>query len=339
MPEKRVAITGATGFLGYHILRAVLEKGYQPVAIVKDIAAARKKLPDNIEIRQADIMFAEELKTAFKGMNAAIHLAGMVSVNKCDDENVYRINVIGASNFLKAAGQAGINRILFTSTTSAVGALDCDKSDAAYNERSSFNLSYLPVTYIQAKREAHNLALNAIERGLPVVILSPTFVLGPNDINLNAGKLINSIRKKELPVCPHGGVNPIDVRDVAYAYVAALEHPNPKAHYILASRNNLTLRKFIEQVARTAKVKPPHFSIPPFLELAIATIVEFIFPSGALTAAGARLGRYYWYFDAALARHDLSLKCRPLIDTLNDTLTWLIEREKLINQAGGSEKK
>jgi dihydroflavonol-4-reductase len=336
---KLVAITGATGFFGYHILRAIRDKGYQPIAVVRDVTTAKNKLPGNIEIRQADITDAGELKAAFKGMDAAIHLASMVSINKRDNKDVYHVNVNGAENFLNAAEQAGIKRILFTSTTSAVGALNCNQPDAAYDETSAFNLSCEPVAYIQAKRDAHNLALNARARGAPVVILSPSFVLGPNDINLNTSRLINSIRKKELPICPHGGLNPIDVRDIAQVYVAALEHPNPAAHYILASRNNLTLKTFIEHVATIANVTPPRLSIPTFLALAIATIVETLSPAGALTAAGARIGSYYWYFNAALARRDLSLNCRPLFDTLNDTLTWLIDREKLIIQKNGLEKK
>lgn len=327
MAKQLVAITGATGFLGRFVLKAVCEKGYAPVAVVRDVASARLQLPANIEIRQADVTDETALVNAFHGVQTAIHLAGMVSVNKCDDQAVNRVNVLGAQNFLNAVEKAEIDRAIFTSTTSAVAALSQNNPDLACDETVDFNLACEPVAYIQAKRKAHKLALKAKARGLPIVILSPSFVLGPDDINSNTSELVDAVRKKELPVCPYGGVNPIDVRDVAQAYVAALEHPNPAPHYILASHENLTLKDFIGHVAALAGVSPPRISLPNSLVLAVATIAETLFPTGGLTAAGARLGSYYWYFNAALARRDLSLNCRSLDETLKATLSWLITRE------------
>ena len=223
--------------------------GYTPVAVVRDVAVARRQLPDNIEIRRADITDVTALTEAFVGVQAAIHLAGMVSVKRCDNMEIHRINVTGAQNFLTAVEQAGVMRALFTSTTSAVAALSSDLPGAAYDETAVFNLACEPVAYIQAKRVAHELALNARQRGLPVVVLSPGFVLGPDDINANTSELVDAVRRGRLPVCPRGGVNPIDVRDIAQAYVAALDHPDPAPHYILASRENLTLKDFIGRVA------------------------------------------------------------------------------------------
>lgn len=329
MTGKLVAITGATGFLGRHVIRAVLAAGHRPVAVVRDSAASAHTLPDNIEIRQADITDVTELTQAFRGVQAAIHLAGMVSVNKRDDEEIYRVNVEGAQNFIVAVDNAQVKRALFTSTTSSVAALSHDQPDAANNEKAVFNLACEPVAYIQAKRIAHNLVMDARERGAPIVVLSPSFVLGPDDINFNTSELVDAVQRRRLPVCPKGGVNPIDVRDIAQAYVAALDHPAPAPHYILASRENLTLKDFIGRVAVLAKVKPPRISLPNALVLAIATMVETLRPSGTLTAAGARLGSYYWYFDAALARRDLSLNCRPLNETLDATLTWLANRKNM----------
>ena len=320
MAGKVVAITGATGFLGRHVLNAVQTAGHRPIAVVRDIAAARSQLPDNIEIRQADITDETALIEAFHGVQVAIHLAGMVSVNKRDDKDIHRVNISGAQNFLTAVKNSGVRRALFTSTTSAVAGLTHDQLEAANDETAVFNLTCEPVAYIQAKRIAHNLVLEARERGVPVVVLSPNFVLGPDDINSNTSELVDAVRRRGLPVCPRGGVNPIDVRDIAQAYVAALDHPDPAPHYILASCENLTLKDFIGRVAALAGVTPPRISLPNALILAIAIVVETLHPAGSLTAAGARLGSYYWYFDAALARQDLSLNCRPLDETLTATL-------------------
>ncbi len=327
MTGKIVAITGATGFLGRHVLNAVQAAGHRPIAVVRDIAAARRRLLDNIEIRQADITDVAALTEAFQGVHAVIHLAGMVSVNKRDDKDIHRVNISGAQNFIAAVKNSGVRRALFTSTTSAVAGLTHDQLEAANDETAVFNLTCEPVAYIQAKRIAHTLVLEAREQGVPIVVLSPSFVLGPDDINFNTSELVDAVRRRKLPVCPRGGVNPIDVRDVAQAYVAALEHSGPAPHYILASRENLTLKDFIGRVAALAGVTPPRISLPNALVLAFASVVETLHPSGSLTAAGARLGSYYWYFDAALARQDLILNCRPLNETLIATLDWLRSRE------------
>jgi len=328
MSKQVVAITGATGFMGRHVLKAVHDAGYRPVAVVRNKITARDILPDYIEIRQADMIDLTQVTDAFRGVQAAIHLAGMVSVNKRDNDAVYRTNVKGAENFLSAAKDAGVRRILFTSTTSAVAALTRDQPHFPHDETAGFNLACEPVAYIQAKRAAHDRALAARAEGLPVVTLSPSFVLGPDDINGNTSELIEAVRKKGLPVCPYGGVNPIDVRDIAQAYVAALQHADPAPHYILASRENVTLKDFIGRVAKLAGVSPPRISLPNALTLPIAAVIETIYPAGALTAAGTRLGSYYWYFDAALARRDLSLNCRPLNETLEATLHWLMDKER-----------
>lgn len=323
MTAKNVAVTGATGFLGYHVLQALLAAGYTPVAVVREPDSARRQLPYQVEIRQADIMNLDDLVTAFEGVEAAIHLAGKVSVNKRDDKDVFRVNVTGAQNFLEAVAQTGVRRALFTSTTSAVGALSHNHPEAALDETSHFNLEAVQVAYIQAKRQAHEMALKARSRGTPVVVLSPSFVLGPEDINSNTTVLVDAVRCRRLPICPDGGVNPIDVRDCASAYIAALDHPAPAPHYILASPHNMALKDFVRRVADLAQVPSPHISLPPWLVLQIAKIVERFSPEGELTAAGAQLGSYYWYFNAEAARRDLSLKCRPLDDTLKATFDWL----------------
>jgi len=328
MSGKSVAITGATGFLGRYVLSAVYQAGHSPVAVVRNMAAARNLLPDHIELRQADITDPAALTRAFQGMDAAIHMAGKVSASRRDEAEIYRVNVAGARNFLEAAEQAGLKRAVFTSTTSAVAALSDDRPDQACDETASFNLSTVPVAYIQAKRQAHELALAAQGRGMPVVILSPSLVLGPGDINRGSSELVDAVRCHRLPVCPQGGINPVDVRDIARAYGAVLDHPDPAPHYILASGENLTLKNLTARVARLAGIPPPWLSLPRGLLLPVAALVEKIFPAGNVTTAGVHLGSRYWYFTAALARRDLALKCRPLDETLQATLDWLGSREQ-----------
>lgn len=328
MAGKKIAITGATGFLGRHVCQAVYSAGHIPIAVVRKPITARALFPSYIEIRNADILNADALVDALSGCHAAIHLAGMVSLNKCDKDQLYKVNIEGAKNFINAFQKNNIKQAIFTSSTSAVAALTDDNSKDAFDEAAFFNLSSLDVDYIKAKRSAHILALDAQDNDLPITILSPSFVLGPDDINSNTSSLIDAIRRRALPVFPNGGINPIDVRDVARAYVAVLNHPDPARHYILASTVNISLKDFTRHVAKIADVPTPLFSITNKMTSIFAHVLETISPRGDLTVDGAKLSKLYWYFNAALARKDLSLKCRALDATIYDTLHWLIHKER-----------
>ncbi|MBT5072355.1 MAG: NAD-dependent epimerase/dehydratase family protein [Kordiimonadaceae bacterium] len=332
MTRKRIAITGATGFLGRHVVKAVYDAGHIPVAVVRDTLSARANLVPNTEVREADITDLDALTSAFENVHMAIHLAGMVSLNKCDKDHLYNINVTGSKNFITAAEKTNLSRAIFTSTTSAVGALKENNPDNALNEKSLFNLNDQDVSYIKTKREAHVLALNAQENDQPIVIMSPSLVLGPDDKNLNTSALIDAIKKRTLPVCPNGGINPIDVRDVAKAYVEVINHPMPSRHYILASEQNISLKTFTKYVAELCCVPAPLLSLPSPIIKAAASITEMLFPHGILTTDGAILGEFYWYFDAALARRELSLSCRPLDETIHATLAWLSHQVKTEKQ-------
>lgn len=327
MTGKTVAITGATGFLGRHVVTALLKAGYKPIAIVRDPISARKIFNNDVEIRKANILDPEVLMNAFKGADFAIHLAGKISVNKCDDDEIREANIIGTKNFIKAVESADIKRALFTSTTSAVGALDVDDKNKALNENSFFNLTSENISYIQSKRKAHVLALDAQDKDLPIIILSPSFVIGPEDINSNTSTLIDIISHGKLPVYPIGGINPIDVRDVAECFLKAIEHPNPSQHYILASEQNLTLKQLVKCTAKLSNARRPSLTLPNWLTIFVAKIIETFIPKGKLTEDSARLGKYYWYFDASLARQELNLSCRPLEKTITDTLSWLKARQ------------
>lgn len=327
MLKKRVAITGATGFLGQHVVQAISDAGHIPIAVVRDAVRARHLLPEKIEIRQADILDEQALISAIRDVDMAIHLAGMVSVNKCDYEKMLEINIDGARNFLNAINKANLKRAIFTSTTSAVGALNQNDTSQALTENAAFNLENQQIGYIKSKRAAHLLALTAQDEGLPLIILSPSFVLGPNDINLNTSALIEAIRHHTLPIYPNGGINPIDVRDVAKSFVEVINHSDPNPHYILASEENMSLKSFVSYVAKRAFVSPPLLSLPNFLVTSVAKIIETLFPRGELTADAANMGRFFWYFNAALARQDLLLNCRPLDETINATLSWLENHE------------
>jgi dihydroflavonol-4-reductase len=323
-----VLVTGATGFLGRHVVTALRESGREVIALARRPDEAARDLP-GIRCVGGDLEQTESLRIAMKDVGSVVHVAGFVSNALHERDRLFEVNAVGAWNLLEAAGAAGVERIVFTSSTSAVGALHADQPDAALREDATFELSDLAVPYVQAKRAAHTAALEAQRHGLPVVTLSPTFVLGPGDLRLTSSELIDAFVRKQLPGYLAGGINPVDVRDIARAYVAALEHPNPAPHYILAGPENLTTRALFQRLERLSGIPAPRIRIPRWAALATSLVGERLVRESALTSATVRLGALYWYFDASLARRDLGFAPRPLDRTLQSSLDWVTQLPQL----------
>jgi dihydroflavonol-4-reductase len=325
---ESVLLTGATGFLGRHVARVLCDAGYSLVMLLRDPGT---DLPAWRGARRVagDLEDPASLARALKGVGSVVHVAGFVSNTVPDRRRLFQVNVEGARNLLKAAAGAGVDRVVFTSSTSAVGALEQDRPERALREDAEFNLRRLAVPYVQAKRAAHEAALGAREAGLPVVVLSPSFVLGPGDYRLTSSELVDAFVRRRLPGRLAGGLNPVDVRELAQAYRAALEHPDPAPHYILAGRDNLSSLAFFRRLERCSGIRAPRFAIPRWAALAVGACAERLAPDASLTAATVRLGSLYWYFDASLARSELGFETRPLDETLRSAVKWVQERPSL----------
>lgn len=316
-----VLLTGSTGFLGGHVASALRDAGHPVVAMVRRIGPERR----GVRQVEGDLEDPASVKRALEGIGAVVHVAGFVSTAARDRRRVFEVNAIGASNLLDAAAAAGVRRIVFTSSTSAVGALRDNRPEAALAEDAVFDLHALDVPYLQAKRAAHEVALRAREEGAPIVVVSPSFVLGPGDWRLTSSELIDAFVRRRLPGCLAGGLNAVDVRDLARAYVSALEHCDPSPHYILAGAENLNSRAFFERLAHCSGIAAPRFAIPRWAALVAGHCVERVSPGSSLSAASVRLGSLYWYFDASLARRELGFVTRPLDETLRSALDWVRE--------------
>lgn len=316
-PPGPVLVTGASGFLGRHIVRELDRAGYRTRLLMR-----RREHPGSHEVEvEGDLLDPASLAAAMSGVAAVVHAAGLVSTRPRDREQLHRVNVLGARNLLDAAAHAGVKRVVFTSSTSAVGALEHDAPGEALAEDAPFNVARLGVPYIAAKRAAHEMALKAGEGGLDVVVLSPTFVLGPAaGRRASSHDLVEAFVRRQLPACPRGGVNIVDVRDLARAYVAALAHPDPARHYILAGPENLTFSELFQRFERLSGINAPRLEIPNWCALAAGYVGQWLAPRGPLSASAVRMGALFWYYDGSAARRDLGLTPRPLDQTLADTL-------------------
>jgi dihydroflavonol-4-reductase len=327
-----VLLTGATGFLGRQVASALCDAGYRVVHLLRDPDRVHPAVPGERCVA-GDLGDPASLKRALVGMRSIVHVAGLVSNAACDQRRLFRVNVDGTRNLLAAAAAADIQRVVFTSSTSAVGALHEDRPERALCEDAVFNLRDLPVPYVQAKRLAHEAALEAARAGLPLVALSPTFVLGPGDFRLTSSELVDAFVRRKIPGCLAGGINVVDVRDLARAYVAALAHPAPADHYILAGPENLTTAALFQRLESCSGVRAPRWSIPKRAALAAGMLVERLAPKASFTSATVHLGSLYWYFNAMAARRDLHFEPRPLDETLHSSVKWVRERAEANSRA------
>ena len=322
----QVLVTGATGFVGSHLTRQLVDAGHDTRILYR----SRKKLSvlDGLPYDAAlgTLVDIEALKRACDGCELVFHVAAKADYWKDDDKDaLQRINVDGTRNLLEAAKAAGARRVVFTSSASAIGirpgTTPSDESDA-------FNLPPERFPYAWTKWQAEAIARDFAADGLEVVTLNPTVIIGPGDLNAISGSfVIETARYRWAVPLSSGALAVIDVRDVARAHVNAIHRGRSGQRYIL-NRANLTYREWFGLIARACDVPPPRFAIPDGLLEPTARMIETLRRFGIDTPMDAnqvRLGGDWVTFDGGKAHRELF---QPQIDietSLRDTYNWYAE--------------
>lgn len=323
----KIFITGATGFVGSHIARElaagdhelrILYRSEKKLAILEGLA---------YEGVAGDLDDLAALKRACAGCELVFHVAAKADYWKDDDRSaLWRVNVEGTRNVLEAARAAGVRRVVFTSSAATLG-IQPGKSLA--DESAAFNLSPERYLYAFSKLKAEAVAAEYVAAGLNVVILNPTVVIGPGDLNAISGTFVIETARYQwaVPVAS-GGLAVIDARDVAAAHARAIERGRSGERYILNSAN-LSYREWFTLIAAACGVRKPIFHSPDFMLEPIARLVEGLRRLGIETPMDAdqtRLGSAFVYFDGGKAHRELY---QPVIDietSLRDTWQWYAER-------------
>lgn len=319
---KRVAVTGASGFVGGCLVNALARAGHQPVAVVR--ATSDTTRLGGHEIRRADLDDPAALTQAFTHCDAVVHLAGTVDFGS-DWPRFTQGNVVGTRNVVAAARAAGVRRLVHGSSIVAVGA---SRGPKPLDESARWNLAAEQVPYVTTKRQAEELALAATD--LDVVVANIGSVIGPEDyVGSEFGVMCRRFWQGRLPVHFGGGLNYIDVRDAAQGLMLALERGRPAERYILGGTNR-SAAGFFSELARAAGRPIPRFRLPAATARLIAW-AEATLGSGRrrrayLAPAQARLARWFFYFDATKARRELGLTTRPLAESLRDAFAFWTAR-------------
>lgn len=259
---KPTLITGATGFVGWHVARLLVERGRRVRALVRPSARLRE-LPD-VEAVTGDLREPDSLARAVEGCEAVFHVAADYRLWAPDSREMYRTNVEGTRNMLEAARRAGVEWIVYTSTVGCIGL----PADSPGDEDTPVTLAGMTGHYKRSKFLAEQVALDFARGGLPVVIVNPTAPVGDHDFKPTpTGKTILDFLRGAMPAFIDAGLNLVDVRDVAAGHLLAEEKGVPGERHILGCEN-LTLEQIFQRLAAVSGLAAPKQKIPYALAMA-----------------------------------------------------------------------
>jgi dihydroflavonol-4-reductase len=269
----KVAVTGATGFIGSAVVRRLLAQRREVRALVEPGADRQnlESLGRSVEQVEVDVCDSAGMLRALSGCSALYHLAAVYKTWTPDPHHLYRVNIEGTTNALLAAERAKVSRVVFTSSIAAVGLrADGQPSD----ETVAFNLYELANEYILSKHLSERIALRFAAAGLPVIVVNPAFPFGTGDIAPTpTGSIILSLLRGQVPGYGAGGFCAVDVEDVAAGHLLAEEKGRVGERYILGG-HNITWRDFFALVCEVAGRKAPQYYVPNSIARGIAKSAE-----------------------------------------------------------------
>ncbi|CAA9501678.1 MAG: Dihydroflavonol-4-reductase [uncultured Solirubrobacteraceae bacterium] len=315
-------ITGATGFIGERVMHALVERGDDVRATVR--AGSRTDVVEELGVRclTAEITDRRALRRAMKGVEHVFHVAGVTSL-RLDEEETFRVNVAGTRAVLGEALRAGVERVVHTSSVAAIGPAPWGTTA---DETQVFRHGGLGIPYVSSKHAAELEALRYAARGLDLVTVCPTYVLGAGDRGRSSTDLVRRFMLRRIPAYVDGAVNVVDVEDVAAGHLLADEKGVRGERYILGNRN-YTWERLLADLGRFSGIEPPAVRLPLAVALAGAAAVERAPGPTPLTPVEVRASGLWWAYRSSKARRELGWRTRPHEDTVEETIAYYRERE------------
>lgn len=316
-----ILVTGATGFLGRHVVAGLLDAGRTPVRVL-----CRGTQPwagdPRVEAVRGDIRDPDAVLEAMAGTRVVVHLAGMVRRGPDAAGSLKEVFVGGTRNVCEAALASPGTRVILASSS---GTFAVGREPVVYDESAPYVEQVAARwPYYLAKIEQEKLALGYAERdGLDVVVLNPSILLGPGDVHRSSTNDVRVFLEGKIPNVPSGGLNFVDVRDSAAAFVRAIDKGRRGERYLLGG-HNLSIRDFFGLLERVSGVRGPRLVLPEWLARAGAALMR---QAGRVTGsefpiddASVEMSYRFWYCDNTRARDDLGFRVRPAEDTIRDTI-------------------
>lgn len=319
---SKTLLTGATGFIGSHLARALITRGDDLRVTLRAGSDAGPIESLGAERVRCDVLDRRAVRRALRGVDRVFHTAGVTSVRPEDAERLFEVNVVGTRTVLEECLRAGVERVTYTSSAAALGPA---RRGGAADERQVFSAGHLGIPYVDSVHAGEVEALALVEEGLPLVCVNPTVAFGPGDVHVTSTRLVRSFLLGHVPAYADGGLNVVDVRDVAAGHLLADAHGEVGQRYLLGGRN-FTFDRLFADLSRMSGTPPP-LKVPRGLAIATAGALSIGPGPSTLGATEALAASQFWTYRSTKAKRELGWRARPHEETLQDTLAWYLERE------------
>ena len=317
-------VTGATGFLGSHVARALREQGAKLRLLVRSTSNTANIQDLNADVAVGDLRSPESLEEAVAGCDAVFHVAADYRLWVRDPEEMYRANVEGTRAILRAARKNNIRRVVYTSSVATMG---FTSNGRPADENSPVSLANMIGPYKRSKFMAEQVAIEAARAGQDVVIVNPTTPVGERDIKPTpTGRIVVDFLKKKFPAYVDTGLNLVDATECARGHVTAFEKGRSGERYILGGEN-LTLKQILDKLAAITGLSSPKIRVPYFMALATGVVDEIV--TGRIrgrepraTIDAVRMGRKKMFVTSAKAERGLGWKTVAVDDALRRAVEW-----------------
>ena len=326
-PPATTLITGGTGFLGSHLVRQLVAEG------AKDIRVMATSIPDwlvdlGVEPFAGSVTNAEEVKRAVEGIKEIYHLAGKVSREREESREMYKIHVDGTRLLCDAARTGGVKTIVLSSTSGTIAVTE--KGEVTPDETFPAPMDIISRwPYYTSKSYQEMAALERFNgKGLRLVIMNPSLLLGPGDERLSSTKVVLDFMARKISAVPGGGLSFVDARDAAIAFRKAMKKGRHGERYLLGAAN-WNFERFFGRLERLTKISAPRLALPSKLMVTGSQIVDSIFKqwnfASPVEPGAVEMAQYFWYLNCNKAARGLAFQPRDPGETLHDTVTYLRE--------------
>ncbi len=323
----RVLVTGASGFIGRHVAEAAVRRGYEVVALVRNISTYQAPRP-SVSPAAGDVRDPESVRSALKGCDAVIHLAALYTFDSTQTEVMREVNVDGTQNVLRMALKVGVERIVYTGTVGGTAF----SIDSLATERDLAGPETVKGPYKRSKFEAERVVRQMAMQGAPVVTVCPTAPIGPGDEKPTpTGRIIRDFMRRRMPAYVDTGLNFVHVRDVAEGHLLALERGQLGARYLLGNADgNLTLSQAFGILSELTGVPAPRLRLPHTAVLAAARVSEIAGrilrrpPPIALEAA--QMASVRMWVDPSWSVRELRMPQTPVRQAFQEAVEWFAAR-------------
>lgn len=325
---KKALVTGAAGFIGSHVTRQLLDQGVEVRGLLYPGEKRDNLQGLDVELVEGDICDADAIRPAFKGVDTVFHLAAIYAIWMPDWSRIYDVNMLGSRNVLWAAVGADVERVVYTSSIAGIGITE---GKGVSDETTPFNQHTLGHHYVLTKHLSQQEALGFAANGLDLVVVNPAFPFGPGDIGPTpTGQILMDIVAGKNRFIFPGGINVVDVRDVARGHVLAAEKGRTGEMYLL-SNLNVTMRELSDLVlgvlGNTSRINVP--LTKTMLKMGAAGLSwrsdRFTQRPPLSTPVEVEYASQYLFFDNSKAQQELGLEFRPMEQSVADAIEWFEE--------------